>query len=103
MDGIGEVRVVEKEGKKVLVNIRPGEVEISDGRTTKVLGVKIEAPGRIAGGFFDHVKGSMGTVARIKVREGLWEVKRGRKIHGGERRRKNVLSRIAAKERGTLK
>ena len=98
------MRVLEKDGKKHLINVRPGEDDGAlEERFTKVKGVKIEAPGRIAGSYFDHVQGSMGTVARIEVQEGMWEVKRGRKIHGGERRRKNVLSRIAARKRGTLK
>jgi len=65
--------------------------------------VKVGAGGKIVGSGFEPVKGSEGRVARLRVREGLWEVRRGRKIHGGERRRKNTLSRIAARERGTLK
>ena len=102
-DGVGEVRILEMDGKKVVANTKPGEDEGSGDKIAKLKGVKIEAPGRIVGSFFDHVKGSLGSVARIKVQEGLWEIKRGRKIYGGERRRKNVLSRIAARERGTLK
>lgn len=109
MDGVGEVRVVERGRGKVLVSVAPGEeVKVEemgegDGRVGRFKGVKIDARGVVCGTGFAPVAGMEGRVARIKVKEGLWEVKRGRKIHGGERRRKNVLSRIAAKARGTLK
>jgi len=105
-DGEAEVRSVERHGHKVVVNVDMAADQGTEDKLaqrTLVRGVKPRWNGAISGSHFFPIKGSRGTVARIKVAEGLWEVKRGRKIHGGERRRKNVLSRIAAKARGTLK
>lgn len=113
VEGVGEVRVKEipiGEGelvKKVVINTAPGVEERDvmegkvDGRVVK--GLKVRGAGTIVGSFVEPVKGTGGSVARLKVKEGMWEVRRGHKVHGGERRRKNVLSRIAARERGTLK
>ena len=105
-DGIGEVRVrKEADGRRVAVNVTPGTADAEELVRAKVIdGFKVKGAGNgiLKGNWLQHVKGSSGTVAQLKIQEGLWEVKRGRKIHGGERRRKNVLSRIAAKERGTL-
>jgi len=114
--GQAELRVVTDAatGRKVVVN-----TELSEGATvenlaeeldlvraglTTVAQVKVRGVGRgaIVGSYVDPVKGSLGSVGRIKVQEGIWEVKRGVKLFGGERRRKNVLSRIAARARGTL-
>jgi hypothetical protein len=120
-DGVAEVRVkeiaaVDKLGKPKVVRLAvngPGEwtgrfedpAERLEPEEVKVKGVKVVGGGMglVQGSGFSPVKGTKGSVARIAVKEGLWEVKRGVKVHGGERRRKNVLSRIAAKERGTLK
>lgn len=104
VDGVGEVRVrQDPDGKRVAVNTTPGNEEgLESAPAVGSVKVKGVGSGTIAGSYFTPVKGTMGSVAQIKIQEGLWEVKRGRKIHGGERRRKNVLSRIAAKARGTL-
>jgi len=111
VEGVGEVRVKEKpvgeKVKKVVINTPPGAEERDvlegkvDGRVVK--GLKVRGAGTIVGSFVEPVKGTGGSMARLKVKEGMWEVRRGHKVHGGERRRKNVLSRIAARERGTLK
>ena len=112
VDGVGEMRVKEVvagEGvRKLVVNTAPGaegkmeEGKVEDGEKV-VKGFKVRGAGTIVGSFAEPVKGTGGSVARLKVKEGMWEVHRGHKVHGGERRRKNVLSRIAARERGTLK
>ena len=106
VDGIGEVRVrKEADGRRVAVNVTPGTTDAEELARAKIIdGFKVKGAGdgTIVGNWLQHVKGSLGSAAQLKIQEGLWEVKRGRKIHGGERRRKNVLSRIAAKERGTL-
>lgn len=104
VDGVGEVRIrKEPDGRRVAVNTTPGaEEELESAPMVDGLQVRGVGDGTIAGSYFTPVKGSMGSVAQIKIQEGLWEIKRGRKIHGGERRRKNVLSRIAARARGTL-
>jgi len=87
--------------KKVVVNTPLGVEEPTRGKL--VQGFHVRGAGTIVGSYIQPLKGSGGSVARLKVQEGLWEVRRGHKVHGGERRRKNVLSRIAARERGTLK
>lgn len=100
VDGVGEVRVVEREGKRpIAINLAAGEKEGSGGT---VKGVKILESGVMAGSHFLPVKGSLGKVVRIQVKEGLWEVKRGRKILGGERRRKYNLSVLKRKAKGTV-
>ncbi|MCJ1397077.1 hypothetical protein MMC11_000269 [Xylographa trunciseda] len=103
--GVAEMRVKEvpvgEMVKKVVVNTPLGVEEPAQGKV--VQGFHVRGAGTIVGSYIQPVKGSGGSVARLKVQEGLWEVRRGHKVHGGERRRKNVLSRIAARERGTLK
>ncbi|MCJ1395878.1 hypothetical protein MMC18_008764 [Xylographa bjoerkii] len=105
VDGVGEMRVKEvpvgEMVKKVVVNTPPGVEEPAQGKL--VQGFSVRGAGTIVGSYIELVKGSEGSVARLKVKEGMWEIRRGHKVHGGERRRKNVLSRIAARERGTLK
>lgn len=89
---------------KGLISIKPGEeVTGTEDVRKKIDGVTVKAPGVLHGSYFQSVKGSEGKALRLQVKEGMWEVKRGVKLFGGERRRKNVLSRIAARERGTLK
>lgn len=97
VDGVAEVRIVERDGKRpIAINTPPGE-ETSEGE--KVKGVKIIPSGIVAGSYFLPVKGSLGKVARIQIKEGMWEIKRGKKILGGERRRKYNLSVLKRKEK----
>ena len=116
---MGEVRVVEVKkdavggsaalvphaAKKVVVNLPPEAVdkEFRADEVKAVNGVKILGAHTIIGSHVEPVKGTSGSVARIKVKEGMWEERRGHKVDGGERRKENVRSRRAAKERGTLK
>lgn len=96
-EGIARLRVVEVEGgpavgtatrtagmKRVAVN---GEEEIK--------GVRVRGAQRVVGAHVLPVKGG----AQIKAAEGLWEIRRGRKIDGGERRRAEVRSKKRAAER----
>ena len=101
VDGVAQVKVLEAaDGKKLAVNTKPGD-EPQLGMS-RVQGFKVEGAGTVVGPWAELVKGTRGRVATVRVKEGMWVVARGKKIHGGERRRKNVLSRIAAKERGTF-
>ena len=119
VDGVGEVRVLEVKKdraagtaalgphplKKVVVNL-PAEAVDKEFRADEVkavTGVKIRGAHTIVGPHVEPVKGSNGSVARIKVKEGMWEERRGHKVDGGERRKETVRSRRAAKERGLLK
>ena len=45
------------------------------------------------------IKGTGGLKARVVVKEGLWEDKRGHKVDGGERRKAEVRSKRRAEER----
>lgn len=92
--------------KKVVVNTPvdslPAELPSAD-EVKPVVGMKVKGARTIVGPYVEPVKGTGGSVAVIRVKEGMWEEKRGHKVDGGERRKHNVRSRIAAKERGTLK
>ncbi|EME39343.1 hypothetical protein DOTSEDRAFT_75151 [Dothistroma septosporum NZE10] len=63
-----------------------------------VEGVKIVQGNVIGGTGVEYVKGHAG-VARLRVREGLWEQGRGHKVDGGERRRAEVRAKRRAAER----
>lgn len=68
-----------------------------------VEGLKVKGARQIVGPFVQPVKGTSGSVARIKVQEGMWEVKRGEKIDGGERRKKMVRRKRVLEERKTAR
>jgi len=70
-----------------------------DAKTTKpIAGVKIVSASSIGGTGVEPVKGHLG-VARLRVREGLWEERRGHKVDGGERRKAEVRYKRAAAEK----
>ena len=119
-DGVAELRVVEvpKEGaekdaailspsavKKVVVNLPPNTTVKGPIRSEvePVGSMKVRGAHQIVGPYVELVKGTDGSVGRLKVKEGMWEQRRGHKVDGGERRKKNVRSKRAAKERGTFK
>ena len=89
IDGMAELRVAERDGKKIVVNSRPGDsaTDLED-RKIGIEGIRILQPGVLSGPYLQTVKGSNGAVAMLKVQEGLWEVRRGQKVKGGERKRK---------------
>ena len=109
--------------RKVVVNVpatlpelRPGEEEGAGAEVDDVVtktspppvmkleevkmvnGVKIYQGTRIGGKCIEYPKGYQG-VALLKVREGLWEQKRGVKVDGGERRRAEVRAKRRVQER----
>lgn len=69
-----------------------------EGKVVPVKGVKIVEATRISGTGVEPLKGHQG-VARLRVQDGLWEQKRGRKVDGGERRRAEVRAKRRAAER----
>jgi hypothetical protein len=126
-DGVAELRIVEvkSEGagratltsgegvQKVVVNTPIMEAEAENeagvleriappkrvkGSVEPVKGVKIVEATRISGTGVEPLKGHQG-VARLRVTDGLWEQKRGRKVDGGERRRAEVRAKRRAAER----
>ncbi|KAF2480757.1 IGR protein motif-domain-containing protein, partial [Neohortaea acidophila] len=61
-------------------------------------GVKIIHGTAISGRGIEYVKGYPG-FARLKVKEGLWENRRGHKVDGGERRKAEVRAKRRVQER----
>ncbi|KAK3069776.1 telomere length regulation protein [Teratosphaeriaceae sp. CCFEE 6253] len=72
--------------------------EIDLRKAQPVAGVKIVAANIIGGTGIEPVKGHRG-VARLRVKEGLWEERRGHKVDGGERRKAEVRYKRRAQER----
>jgi len=64
----------------------------------KVQGVVIKGASTIKGSHVELVKGSAGLRARIRLREGIWEIRRGHKVDGGERRKASVRAKRRATE-----
>ena len=89
--------------KRVVVNESP---EAIDRRSSllhlePVDGMKVVGVRTIAGPYVQPLKGTSGSVAMIKVQEGMWEVKRGVKVDGGERRKVQVRRKRLLEERRT--
>lgn len=124
VDGVAEIRVVEVARKrspvspsamdtatatataspwkkKVVVNLPPGtpSTEKAAEGVKNVSGVKVLGAHTIVGPYIEPVKGTNGTVARIRVKEGMWEERRGHKVDGGERRKAEVRAKRRAEER----
>ena len=68
-----------------------------------VAGMKVQGARTIVGPYVTLLKGTRGSVAKIKVQEGMWEVKRGVKIDGGERRKVQVRRKRLLEERKTTR
>lgn len=64
----------------------------------KPAGMKLKEGRMITGEYVMPVKGTQGMVATISVTEGMWEHKRGHKVHGGERRRAETLHKMRVAE-----
>ncbi|KAF8862812.1 hypothetical protein BDZ45DRAFT_670727 [Acephala macrosclerotiorum] len=112
-DGVAELRVAEipvsghsaatatlSPGKrKVVVNVAAGGSASGNmlEKFVPVKGIKIKGAHTIVGPHVQPVKGGNG--ARIVIKEGLWEERRGHKIDGGERRQ----AEVRAKKRGEEK
>ncbi|KAI9800610.1 MAG: hypothetical protein M1833_003268 [Piccolia ochrophora] len=118
-DGMGIIKVVElpmskgsgqrtmgtvtsSAGKrKVIVNVLPDEADpdVTADDVRPVRHLKISGAHTIKGPFVTPIKGSQGKMGRIKVQDGMWEEKRGRKIDGGERRRAEVRAKRAREDK----
>lgn len=123
VDGVGEIKIIEvpvvgatAKGsdvgratltsspgmRKVVVNVPAGKdmPDVPLNKVKPVAQVRILRSSVIAGSKLEEVKGRPG-VARIVAKEGLWEVRRGHKVDGGERRKAEVRSKRRAEERKT--
>lgn len=87
---------------KRIINVDPESLPLSDTdlrRAPRVAGLTIKNSHTIHGSHVELKKGSNGNVALIKVKEGLWEHRRGHKVDGGERRKAEVRAKRRAAER----
>jgi hypothetical protein len=86
--------------RKVVVNVPTGEDNIGNmGEELRgVAGVVVKGAKTIKGPYVEQVKGSNGLRARIRMQEGIWEIRRGHKVDGGERRRAEVRAKRRAAE-----
>ncbi|KAL2068688.1 hypothetical protein VTL71DRAFT_15026 [Oculimacula yallundae] len=116
-NGVGEVRVAEvpvtiqesatgpvSTGKhKVVVNVAAGPEAVTNSaeQLVPVKGLKIKGAHTIVGPHVQPLKG--GKAAKIEVKEGLWEERRGHKIDGGERRQAEVRAKKRGEERRTAR
>ena len=66
-----------------------------------VEGMKVVGARTIVGPYIKTVKGSRGAEAIVRVQEGMWEVRRGVKVDGGERRKAQVRRKRLLEERKT--
>lgn len=84
---------------KLVLNLPAGVTSYKEilqpGQTSAVLskpkGTNLKEGHIITGSYVVPLAGSQGSAATIRVTEGMWEHRRGRKIHGGERRRAEVM------------
>ncbi|KAF2733748.1 hypothetical protein EJ04DRAFT_553182 [Polyplosphaeria fusca] len=84
--------------RKVVVNVPAGEEGVAGGDVRGVRGFVVKGAKTIQGPYVEYVKGSGGVRARLRLQEGVWEVKRGHKVDGGERRRAEVRAKRRAAE-----
>ena len=92
---------------KLIINLPQDSTSYTDaipeGKTSAALskpkGLKLKEGHIIVGSYVYPKAGSSGSAATIRVTEGMWEHTRGRKVHGGERRRAQVLFKERAEAR----
>ena len=87
----------------MIVNAPPEVIEKSQSlqQLKSVEGMKVAGVRTIVGPYVQLVKGTRGSEATIKVQEGMWEVRRGVKVDGGERRKVQVRRKRLLEERRT--
>ena len=91
--------------KQIIVNTPPHTsaselaTSLAQEPPTPVAGLRIRGAREIVGPYIQAVKGTRGSVARFRVVEGMWEVRRGVKIDGGERRKAMVRRKRTLEER----
>lgn len=81
---------------KALVNLAPDAMTYNHSNKIalqKFAGMKIHQGYQPMGPYLQPLKGSNGAAALISAQEGMWEDKRGHKVDGGERRRREVQNK----------
>lgn len=94
----GEAEAREEDVKDEIATLTAPMQKIDLKDAKMVNGVRIVNGTSIGGKCIEYPKGTSG-VAFLKVREGLWEQKRGHKVDGGERRRAEVRAKRRIQER----
>ncbi|OGE54031.1 hypothetical protein PENARI_c006G06991 [Penicillium arizonense] len=87
---------------KTLVNVAPDATTFKPSKNyefKKFAHMRIHRGTSPKGPYLQPLKGSNGTAATISVQEGMWEDKRGHKVDGGERRRREVQNKKRLDER----
>jgi len=119
IDGMAPLRVVEVPAtgrhvasatatpgmKKIVVNL-PLDVDplsVPAEKLAPLKDVRMKGAHTVVGPQVLPVKGTSGKLSKIEVRDGLWEVKRGHKIDGGERRQAMVRALRDAAERKAIR
>jgi hypothetical protein len=104
-DGVAELQVVQAQvppnpalGNTISPRSAAATATRDPGTRKFVVNVPVGAEAPIKGSFIEPVKGSGGLKARIRLREGIWEVRRGHKVDGGERRKAEVRAKRRAAE-----
>ncbi|KAK7425454.1 telomere length regulation protein [Neonectria magnoliae] len=82
---------------KWAVNVPNGVSDAKVGTLTRPVGYRVEGLKSIVGPYARPLPGLSGAV--VKVTEGMWEHRQGRKIDGGERRRAEVRFKKRSVER----
>ncbi|KAI0997963.1 hypothetical protein K3495_g10227 [Podosphaera aphanis] len=86
--------------RKIVVNLPPGEKSIENiprEKLTPVKGFRVRGAHTIVGPYALPIKGGKGaTVTRVP---GMWEIRRGQKVDGGERRQAQVRAHRRAEEK----
>jgi hypothetical protein len=77
--------------RKIVINTANNTAGQPEEPLKRIDGLKVRGAHTIVGPHVQPLKGGKG--ARIVVKEGLWEIRRGRKIDGGERRQTEVRAK----------
>lgn len=86
--------------RKVVVNV-PADADKPDVPLEGIKGVSgvvVKGAKTIKGPYVELIKGTGGLKAKIKMQEGIWEIRRGHKVDGGERRKAEVRAKRRAAE-----
>lgn len=91
--------------RKVVINVPVGAdgpaepvEQLVGEKGVGVKGVVVKGAKTIKGPYVEIVKGSGGLKAKIRLQEGIWEIRRGHKVDGGERRKAEVRAKRRAAE-----
>lgn len=103
LDGVFGASLTQNPGsRKIIMNLPPGVAKPDTNELQKwerIKGMQIHNGSAIKGSYVQPMAGWAGEVARLVVTEGMWEHRRGHKVDGGERRKKEVRHKKRMAER----